>query len=304
MIVAFKERNEPIILSKLRILNKRLALSDEEKRYLSNLEKGYQGELQFDAMTETLTSNCLILNELLLEVEKATFQIDTLIIFADTLYVFEIKNNHGDYLYKQEGLTSTTTGASMKNPLDQLNRTKLLFKKLLNQLGYNFKLQGSVVFVNPEFTLYHAQPELPFIFPTQIKRLLNHLNNQPGKVSTNHNKLASKLVSIHQTDSLSNKLPSFHYDELKKGITCLECESFAVTASHKFLECDDCGRRELIESAVIRTVSELMILFPNKEITSNTIQEWCKVINSKKKIRRILLKNFDTKGSKQWRKYH
>ncbi|MCM3123085.1 MULTISPECIES: nuclease-related domain-containing protein [unclassified Mesobacillus] len=302
--MAFKERNEPIILSKLRILNKRLALSDEEKRYLSNLEKGYQGELQFDAMTETLTSNCLILNELLLEVEKATFQIDTLIIFADTLYVFEIKNNHGDYLYKQEGLTSTTTGASMKNPLDQLNRTKLLFKKLLNQLGYNFKLQGSVVFVNPEFTLYHAQPELPFIFPTQIKRLLNHLNNQPGKVSTNHNKLASKLVSIHQTDSLSNKLPSFHYDELKKGITCLECESFAVTASHKFLECDDCGRRELIESAVIRTVSELMILFPNKEITSNTIQEWCKVINSKKKIRRILLKNFDTKGSKQWRKYH
>ncbi len=303
MIVAFKERVEPIILSKLRVLNKRLELSDEENRYLSNLEKGYQGELQFDALTQTLTSSCLILNELLLEVEKASFQIDTLILFADTLYIFEIKNNHGDYLYKQEGLTSLTTGASIKNPLDQLNRTKLLFKKLLHQLGYNNKLQGSVVFVNPEFTLYQAQPDLPFIFPTQIKRLLTHLNNQPGKVSTNHYKLANKLVSLHQTESPSNKLPNFHYDELKKGISCSGCESFSVTASHKFLMCDDCERRELLETAVMRTVSELMLLFPKKEITSNTIQEWCKVIGSKKKIRRILLKNFDTKGSKQWRKY-
>ncbi|WP_031307854.1 nuclease-related domain-containing protein, partial [Mesobacillus boroniphilus] len=76
--MAFKERTEPIILSKLRILNKRLELSDEEKRYFSYIDKGYKGELQFDAMTEKLTSSCLILNDLLLEVEKTTFQIDTL----------------------------------------------------------------------------------------------------------------------------------------------------------------------------------------------------------------------------------
>jgi hypothetical protein len=303
MIMAFKERSEPIILSRLRILNKRLALSDEEKRYLSNLEKGYQGELQFDAMTETLTSNCLILNELLLEVEKATFQIDTLIIFADTLYVFEIKNNHGDYLYKQEGLTSTTTGASMKNPLDQLNRTKLLFKKLLNQLGYNFKLQGSVVFVNPEFTLYHAQPELPFIFPTQIKRLLNHLNNQPGKVSTNHNKLASKLVSLHQTDSLSNKLPSFHYDELKKGITCLECESFSVTAVGHKIYCNDCGHIEKAELAVLRSITEIKLLFPSRPITTPAIKEWCNIIPDNKRISRILAKHYHFTEIKKGRTY-
>ena len=230
MLVAFKERTEPIILTKLRILNKRLELSDEEKKYLSYLEKGYKGELHFDAMTEKLTSSCLILNELLLEVEKTTFQIDTLIIFAGTLYLFEIKTTQGDYLYKQDGLTSITTGVSIKNPLDQINRSKLLFKKLLNQLGYNFPIKASVVFVNPEFTLYHAHPDLPFIFPTQINRLIDNLNNQPGTVSSNHKKLASKLVSLHQTESSFNKLPAFHYDELKKGITCMECDSFSLRA--------------------------------------------------------------------------
>ncbi|MGV2941337.1 nuclease-related domain-containing protein [Mesobacillus sp. LC4] len=301
--MAFKERTEPIILSKLRILNKRLELSDEEKRYLSYLDKGYKGELQFDAMTETLTSNCLILNELLLEVERTTFQIDTLIIFSGTIYLFEIKTNQGDYLYKQDGLTSITTGVTIKNPLDQLNRTKLLFKKLLNQLGHNFKIQGSVVFVNPEFTLYNAQPDLPFIFPTQIKRLHENLNNQSGTISTNHYKLATKLVSLHQIESSFNKLPTFHYDELKKGITCLECESFEVEATHKYLECDVCGSKELIESAVMRTVKEFRLISPDTAITTSAIQEFCVVIKDGKRIRRILAKHLRIDGSRKWTKY-
>ena len=302
--MAFKERTEPIILSKLRILNKRLELTDEEKRYFSYLDKGYKGELQFDVLTEKLTSSCLILNDLLLEIEKTTFQIDTLIIFAGTLYVFEIKTNQGDYLYKQEGLTSITTGVSIKNPLDQLNRTKLLFKKLLNQLGYNFKMQGSVVYVNPEFTLYHAQPDLPFIFPTQIKRLLDNLNNQPGKVSSNHYKLATKLVSLHRIDTSFDKLPPYNYDELKKGITCNECDSYSLEVNHKYLVCSDCGSKELVESAVMRTVEEFRLLSQKRAITSIEVQEWCAIIDSNKRIRRILGKHLEATGSKQWTKYH
>lgn len=301
--MAFKERTEPIILSKLRILNIRLELSDEEKRYLSYLDKGYKGELQFDALTETLTSNCLILNELLLEVERTTFQIDTLIIFSGTIYLFEIKTNQGDYLYKPDGLTSPTTGVTIKNPLDQLNRTKLLFKKLLNQLGHNFKIQGSVVFVNPEFTLYNAQPDLPFIFPTQIKRLHENLNNQPGKLSTTHYKLATKLVSLHQIESYHNKLPIFHYDELKKGITCLVCESFEVrTEGHKVI-CTDCGQSEKVEFAVLRNVNEIQLLLPEKPITTPFVKEWCCIITDDKRISRILAKHFNYSDIKKGRIY-
>ena len=303
MLVAFKERTEPIILSKLRILNKRLDLADEEKRYFSYLDKGFKGELQFDAMTEKLTSSCLILNELLLEVERTTFQIDTLIIFAGTLYLFEIKTNQGDYLYKQEGLTSITTGVSIKNPLDQINRTKLLFKKLLNQLGYNFKIQGSVVFINPEFTLYHAHPDLPFIFPTQIKRLLENLNNQPGKPSANQYKLATKLTSLHQIETSYNKLPPFHYDELKKGITCSDCESFSVEAVGQKLLCKECGHSEKVELAVLRCISEFQLLFPDRPITTPAIHEWCSVITDGKRISRILAKHFTYSETKKGRTY-
>ena len=304
MQMAFKERTEPIILSKLRILNKRLELTDEEKRYFSYLDKGYKGELQFDALTETLTSSCLILNDLLLEIEKTTFQIDTLIIFAGTLYVFEIKTNQGDYLYKQEGLTSITTGVSIKNPLDQLNRTKLLFKKLLNQLGYNYKIQGSVVYVNPEFTLYHAQPDLPFIFPTQIKRLLDNLNNQPGKVSSNHYKLATKLVSLHRIDTSFDKLPPYNYDELKKGITCNECDSYSMKVHGHYILCESCGNKEKVNLAVVRNFNEVKLLFPDLPITTTIIQEWCSVIDSGKRISRILAKHFNHSLIKKGRTFN
>lgn len=135
--MAFKERMEPMVLTKLRILKKRMKLTEEENRYFNSLDKGYKGEVKFDLLTEKLTNSCLILNELLFEVEKTTFQIDSLIIFAETMDVFEIKNNSGDYIYKADGLTSTTTSTVIKNPLDQLNRSKILYKKLLNQIGYN-----------------------------------------------------------------------------------------------------------------------------------------------------------------------
>jgi hypothetical protein len=302
MHMAFKERTEPIILSKLRVLNKRLELSEEEKRYFSNLEKGYKGELQFDAMTEKLTSSCLILNDLLLEVEKTTFQIDTLIIFASSVYLFEIKTNQGDYLYKSDSLTSTN-GVSIKNPLDQINRNKLLFKKLLYHLGYSFTIKASVVFINPEFTLYHAHPDLPFIFPTQIKRLLDNLNNQPGKVSSNHKKLATKLVSLHQTDSSFNKLPAYNYDELKKGITCNECDSFSVEVHGHYIFCESCGTKEKVDLAVVRNFHEVNILFPDLPITTTIIQEWCVVINSGKRISRILAKYFNHSEIKKGRTF-
>ncbi|MCM3666115.1 NERD domain-containing protein [Mesobacillus subterraneus] len=301
--MAFKERIEPIVLTKLRILKKRMKLTEEENRYFHSLDKGYKGEVQFDLLTEKLTTSCLILNELLFEVEKTTFQIDTLIIFAETMYVFEIKHNSGDYIYKADGLTSITKDTVIKNPLDQLNRSKILFKKLLSKIGYNLPFKAYVVFNNPEFTLYQTPPDLPFIFPTQLKRLFNELNSQQGKINTGHKKLASKLVELHQTDSSFNKSPQFDYNQLKKGITCNECDSFSVTVTHKYLDCNACGSKEVVETAVMRNVREFIILFPERKVTTQAIYEWCVVIKNSKRIRRILVKHLEIEGSRKWTSY-
>jgi len=61
-------------------LNARMTFLDQEKQYLWNLEKGYEGECMFDALTEKLEGDHLVLHDLLLKHNNTIFQIDSLII--------------------------------------------------------------------------------------------------------------------------------------------------------------------------------------------------------------------------------
>ncbi|PIB61561.1 nuclease, partial [Pseudomonas sp. 2822-17] len=77
-------------------LNRRMKLDEKEKfRYL-NLEKGYEGELKFDALLENLQEERYILNDLLLAVNNSYFQIDSLIISQGIIHLIDIRNFEGD----------------------------------------------------------------------------------------------------------------------------------------------------------------------------------------------------------------
>ena len=65
----------------------------------------------------------------------------------------------------------------------------------------------------------------------------------------------------------------------------------------------ECGHEELLEAAVMRSVKEFKLLFPTKKVTTNVIYEWCNVVKSKKRIRKILGKNFTKAGVHQWTFY-
>ncbi len=54
----------------------------------------------------------------------------------------------------------------------------------------------------------------------------------------------------------------------------------------------DCGHQELVTDAVLRNVCEIKLLFPSMKITTNLIFDWCMVIESKRTIKRILVKNY------------
>ncbi|WP_317851488.1 nuclease-related domain-containing protein [Neobacillus bataviensis] len=85
--MAFKGRVESDELKRLRILNIRMELSEQEKRHLFNLEKGYEGEVNFDLLTEKLQNECYVLNDLLLKSNNTSFQIDTTIIYQEPIYL-------------------------------------------------------------------------------------------------------------------------------------------------------------------------------------------------------------------------
>lgn len=291
----FKARSETDLLKILRILNTRKEQSLVDQQYYSHLEKGYEGEIRFDLLTEILTNDCLILNDLLLIINGTKFQVDTLIIYQDTIYLIDIKYFEGDYLYDGKNF-QTTFGKIIKDPLNQLYRSKTLLLQLLQHLGFNLKIEALVVFNNQDFTLYNAPQNKPIILPTQLNRFMKKLEEKPSKLNNSHKKLAEKLVSLNIVQTPDDHLPPYEYEQLKKGITCENCHSFSVFTKGRKVVCGDCGHEEFITTAVLRNVQEVKLLFPNRKITTKEMYDWCQVIKSKKRITRILASKYKTVG--------
>ncbi|WNS75269.1 nuclease-related domain-containing protein [Bacillus sp. DTU_2020_1000418_1_SI_GHA_SEK_038] len=297
-----KIRKESVELKLYRYLNIRTKLSDKERNYYMTLEKGYQGELMFDAISEPLSTNWLIINDLMLEYNHTVFQIDTLLISTEKIFIFEIKNYEGDYFLKDDKWY-TLSKTEIRNPLHQVERSESIFRRLLQELGITIPIETCLIFVNPEFYLYQASLDLPIIFPTQLNRFIKQLSKYPAKYKDNHLKLAKQLVSMHVEKSPYLRLPDYSYDELKKGITCVSCHSFNVELKGNVLICKECKYKERITSALLRGVEEFTFLFPDRKITTNDMMEWFKVIESRITMRRLLAQNFKQMGRGKYTYY-
>lgn len=300
----YKTRTESKEIKILRVLHTRMNLSENDKQHFFTLKKGYEGEVMFDRMTEKLQYECYILNDLLFKVNNTTFQIDTLIIFSGRIHFYEVKNFEGDY-FIEPGTNSLykKPNKEYNNPLLQLSRSDSLLRQLLQNIGSNYPIDAQVVYINPEFTLYQAPLDDPVIFSTQLSNYMKKLNATSSKLNEKDKLLADKLISLHIKENPYTILPKYEYSQLQKGITCELCNSFSISVHGKKCVCGDCGHEELVSVAVLRNVSEIKLLFPKIKITTNLISEWCMVIELKREIKRILVKNFKQIGVRQWTYY-
>lgn len=292
-----KPRIESLELKLMRSLHRRMDFSEKEKSHYINLEKGYKGELLFDSWLERkLFNERLILNDLLLESNNTVFQIDSLVITSETTFLFEVKNFEGDFHLEADRFY-THLKKEISNPLLQLERSESLLRRLFQEHGFNPAIKAYVVFVNPEFFLYRTPLNLPIIFPTQLNRFLSNMNTKSSFMKEGHSKLAEKLVAIQKDESPYKRLPRFSYEQLEKGVICKFCYSFIFERNGSKVICHKCGKTENMNEAILRTVEEYMLLFPNRRITSRDIYEWCKGIRSKSTFIRLLNGHYTPHGN-------
>jgi hypothetical protein len=302
--MAFKDRVERDELTILRLLNARMNLASDDKKNFYRLEKGFEGEKMFDLVTAKLPKDkFLTLNDLQLKANHQNFQVDSTVIAQETLNVFEVKNYKGDYEYDPAtGRFYTPYEKEFVDPLNQVKRCETLIRCLLQELHYNLNVKAWLVFINPEFHLYHSPKNPSIIFPAQISRFMDMFEADaiPTFLTNYHLQLAEKLVSLHKIEPPS--LPKFEFGGLQKGVLCSQCyHGFMVPGNTgRELVCKRCGAHESVESAVMRSVREIRLLFPGVRITTSLVYEWCKVIDSKSMIWRILKKNMNSKGYGKW----
>lgn len=296
MLLKSRKESENLLL--YRSLFLRASLCEKDVSHYHHLEKGYAGELLFDQYVSTLTNEFLLLNDVLLDFGNNLFQMDSLAIFQESVLLFEIKNFEGDFFVRGDRWY-TLSDKEIKNPLEQLQRSESLLRRFLQEHGCMLPIEPFLVFVNPEFTLYQAPMKTPIIHPTQIQRLLRTLANKPTKTTYLHEKIANKLLTHHLTTSPIKRKPEYSYEMLQKGMYCSHCYTFFKEATETRLVCA-CGTIESIDDAIIRSVHEFMLLFPDRLVTTNAVYEWCGgVVKSKKTVRRVLSQNFTQQGYKQ-----
>lgn len=295
----FKERSESLELKFLRSLDVRAELIETDRRRFHNLAKGYEGEVLFDSLTEKLQCDNFLLNDLLLEYSGNKFQIDTLMITQDPLYLFEVKNYEGDFYYENGMFRSLASKKEIQNPLLQLERCQSLLRQLLQSIWIRLTIEAYVIFINPRFHLYQSPLNKPIIYPNQLPDFLKKLNRKSSTLSGRHKGLAEQLVSMHQIESPYEKYAKYTINKVKKGFICGVCGSFHVSFCGRHLQCEVCGHLEGLDAAVLRMVEEIRLLYPNEKITTNLVFDWCEVIGSKQAIARILKQNFSVRGNKR-----
>lgn len=298
-------RTESDLLKLLGFLNGRMSFTEDVLKQYLYLKKGYEGEVAFDQLTAAnLNQNIFILNDIMLEISQSKFQIDSSLIIQDTIIPCEVKNFEGNYLYKDGEFLLCDAKTQITNPLHQVKRAETLLQQYLKKNGFRFRIIPYLVFINPKFFLYQAPQNDSIIFPPQLSSFMDKLNLRPSNQNgIQQRKLADKMIADHIIESPYPKLPPYTYHSLKKGLTCAICCSFLIRCSERKAACTVCGFEEEIDSAIVRSVEELKMLFPGIRVTTNVVFDWCRVVGSKKTIRRILQSYYKVKGCKQWTYY-
>jgi hypothetical protein len=287
-----KLRTEPLEVTLLKLLRSRFVLPEETNNYYLSKLKGYEGECYLDSLLATLTSNSLILCDLLFEQNNTTFQIDTLLLSQKTLYLFEVKNLEGDYYIKNGDWFRKSTGKAITNPVHQLKRCETLLRSLLHSRNIRMEIEPYLVFTNPLFTLYQSPLDLPAFFPGQLNSLLKKLNRSSSEMNGSHQQLAQFLLSRHVIDSPYGRLPEYRYEDLQKGVTCRKCMSLNVAVTKYTTICNACSHAEKNVSCILQAAKDLKLLFPDRLLTLNAVEHWCNYLYSKKAIQRVLGTNY------------
>ncbi|MDX8045589.1 nuclease-related domain-containing protein [Gracilibacillus sp. S3-1-1] len=288
-------REKPYELQLYELLNKRKMLSNNESKKYRQLQTGYQGELLFDQYVQHIAGEYLSIKDLSLSFKQRYFQLDQLLIINNQIYLFEVKNYRGEFAY-QKGKLYKDQATEIDDPLIQLRRSESLLRQLLAEWKMSFSIEAKVVFVHPECTLYLPSSHPNILLPTQIKSFFRSIS--PSSISDPaFYSLVIKLKENRLHQSPYQQLPSYHFDELKKGITCKKCGGITQTRHGRTFICNKCNNQELIIEAIVRNIQEFQLLFPDDKITSKRMTEWCGSDVTKRTIQYVLINHFVKKGS-------
>ena len=278
-----RKRNKPLALQKYEALQARLPANSEYhasiERQIELATRGYQGELNTDKYLTILSTRFTILEDVCLVSGKQTFQIDTILITPNALYIIEVKSLRSNLTF-DTNLNQFITGSGNRqsgynHPITQAKAQKL---KLQNWL------------------FEHNQPNIPihiFIAISEPSTIINvigdhekiantvtHSENIPWKIIEYEKQYTANQKYQHQKIGhvILKHCKDFDLDilteqripprQLIPGIRCHQCNYLGMTRVKWSWICPRCQYND--KMAAIKGIDEYLLLVKpwaiNKEI--------------------------------------
>ena len=262
---------------------------------LVNSQFGFEGENQLvDLLELHLKCPHILLRDLnLRNSDDRVYQIDLLVIMGSSILVHEVKNYKGFYT-RDEKVLKRAGVDDIENPELQLSRHLTRINRLKKDLGFDhFRVQGYLVYVNPDFTLYGVNEKISeVVLPTQIQEHIKFLNSNYLPVSEEAKALAAAIQRQTVDPPIYWKdIPEYKFQNLEKGVRCEGCGKLGV-AGKRVYHCSTCNYKGEINQAIITAIEEFKLLFPSQLITRSIITEWCGGYFETTRIRRILASHY------------
>lgn len=283
-----KKRDKPKALSVMESLSIRSKLSATDKQYYQHQVKGYEGEVAFDSLIDSKLTQCIILNDLVLKINGTIFQIDSLVVTSQKIYVYEVKNYEGEYQYKKNQFRICHSNSEILDPAVQVQRATVLLKQIMKQMRCDMECEPYVVFINTKCMVYMPEPTKHILFRSLLDQHVKSVNEQCRKLNERHYDFAKALYGKHIVSRPFTDFPDYSYESLKKGIYCQKCQKFIDKLSGRMCICPSCGHRESAYDNARRHVKEYRLLFPERKTATRELYNWCNGAHSTYRFRTIL----------------
>src|SRR5699024_332327 len=170
------------------------------------------------------------------------------------------------------------------------------------EVNPEIEVVGAMVFINEHSdVVLESGNDFDVVMRNQLQRYIRKFreNTHYPMFDQTINRVY-QVFEGHQDQSpfVPKSLPLEVFEQLRKGITCKNCDSFDVRMTHKYVECRRCWTNELKSEAILRTAYQLRYLYYDhpEMVTRQNVYEFSGEMVSNSTIYRILAKNYPKVG--------
>lgn len=272
------------------------ALSTEQAQELEQLQFGQEGEQTLiDYFRMYGESHWSVFQNVWVDY-YGKFEVDCLLITSNQIYLFEVKNYKGQYVY--ENSQCRCNGQKIgHNAISQTQKSYINFTNFLRQNKINVPVTGVLLFtgIDCEVTIHDEIGDLKVVRRNQLRNFIHKIkhderNYRKDRVDIDSLRQVLDDFEIHNP-FLPDAIPSEIVSRIRNGVRCSHCHSFEVDALKMYV-CCLCGIYEPIENAIIRTICEFALIHFDSDLLINDLVIFFNGDYSRGTIKKYMDKHF------------